>query len=153
MSTNHIITLASLFLAICALIAVLLMNMRMKKFFRGGKGENMEQVINDIAMALQKTMDLTDKNTSELVTLRNMIEAQGRGIALVRFNPFPDVGGTQSFAVAIVNKEGDGVVFSSLYSRERMSVFAKPVKKETSDVELTPEESAVIKDAVKNARI
>ena len=69
----------------------------------------------------------------------------------MRFNPFKDVGGTQSFAVAIVNEEGDGVVFSSLYSRDRMSVFAKPISKGTSDVELTTEESTVVEEAKNDA--
>jgi hypothetical protein len=46
-----------------------------------------------------------------------------------------------------MNEEGDGVVFSSLYSRERVSIFAKPVKKQASEFELSAEE----RDAMKRA--
>ena len=67
----------------------------------------------------------------------------------MRFNPFKDVGGNQSFAIAIVNEDGDGIVLSSLYSRERMSVFAKQIKKGISEVELTEEEKIIVVEAQK----
>jgi len=41
------------------------------------------------------------------------------------------------------------VVFSSLYSRERMSVFAKPIKNNKSEYELSAEE----KEALEKAKI
>ena len=47
----------------------------------------------------------------------------------------------------MVNEDGDGVVFSSLYSRERMSVFAKPIKNGKSEYELTSEEKNVLDKA------
>jgi hypothetical protein len=47
----------------------------------------------------------------------------------------------------MLNEEGDGVVLSSLYSRERMSVFAKPIKNKKSEYELTVEEKAVLDQA------
>ena len=70
-----------------------------------------------------------------------------RGLETIRFNPFPDQGSNQSFAVGMLNEEGNGVVFSSLYSRERMSIFAKPVKNGKSEYELTTEEKEVLKKA------
>jgi hypothetical protein len=67
-----------------------------------------------------------------------------RGLETIRFNPFPDQGSNQSFAISFQNEDGDGVVISSLYARERMSVFAKPIKKGSSTYELTDEEREVI---------
>jgi hypothetical protein len=63
---------------------------------------------------------------------------------MTRFNPFEDQGGNHSFAISMVNERGDGVVISSLYSRERMSVFAKHIKKGKSDIDLTEEEQDVL---------
>ena len=47
----------------------------------------------------------------------------------------------------MLNEEGDGVVFSSLYSRDRMSIFAKPVKNNNSEYELTSEEKQALEKA------
>ena len=49
----------------------------------------------------------------------------------------------------MLNEDGDGVVLSSLYSRERMSIFAKPILNRKSVYELTSEE----KEALEKARI
>jgi hypothetical protein len=40
--------------------------------------------------------------------------------------------------------KNSGVALSSLYSRERMSVFAKPIKNHKSEYELTTEEKEVL---------
>ena len=72
-----------------------------------------------------------------------------RGLEIIRFNPFPDQGSNQSFAIGMLNEEGDGVVFSSLYSRERMSIFAKPIKNNKSEYELSTEE----KEALEKAKV
>ncbi len=70
-----------------------------------------------------------------------------RGVETIRFNPFPDQGSNQSFAIGMLNEEGDGIVLSSLYSRERMSVFAKPIKEHKSEYELSAEEKHVLDKA------
>jgi len=88
----------------------------------------------------------------ELEVLSGRISKHGHGVKIMRFNPFKDVGGNQSFAVSIINENGVGVVLSSLYSRERMSVFAKPIIDGISDIELTDEEKLVIEEAQKETR-
>lgn len=49
-------------------------------------------------------------------------------VGLIRFNPFDDTGGNQSFALALLNDHGDGAVISSLHSRETTRIYGKPVK-------------------------
>lgn len=47
--------------------------------------------------------------------------------SLIRFNPFEDAGGDQSFAAALLDGEGSGVVISSLHARGNTRVYAKSV--------------------------
>lgn len=47
---------------------------------------------------------------------------------IVRFNPFQDTGGDQSFVLALLDAENNGLVISSLHSRERTRIYAKPVR-------------------------
>jgi thymidylate kinase len=67
-------------------------------------------------------------------------------VRTIRFDPFEGTTGSgkQSFAMALLNEHGDGVVISSLYTREKVSVFAKPIEKKTSQYELTKEEKEVV---------
>ena len=122
---------------------------RLKRFFVGKKAKDLEDTIvslqNDIA-ELKKSKESMSTGISNINT---KLKKSIRGLETIRFNPFPDQGSNQSFAISMLNEDGDGVVLSSLYARERMSVFAKPVKNSKSEYELTEEE----KEAIKKAKV
>ncbi len=69
-------------------------------------------------------------------------------IGLVRFNPFEDTGSDQSFAIALLDDEQDGVVVSSLHGRANTRVFAKPVQHAVSSHQLSEEEERAIRIAL-----
>lgn len=120
---------------------------RLKKFFAGKKAKDLEENILVLEENISKLKSAKEKTETELLEINKKLKKSIRGIETLRFNPFPDQGSNQSFAVGMLNEEGDGVVFSSLYSRERMSIFAKPVKNGKSEYELTREEQEVLKKA------
>ena len=132
---------------ILGLVWALATEKRLKKFFLGKKAKDLEDTIvmlhNDVA-ALHKAKDSLEKDISLIHT---KLKKSIRGLETLRFNPFSDQGSNQSFAIGMLNEDGDGVVLSSLYSRERMSVFAKPVKNHKSEYELSIEEKEVLAKA------
>ena len=65
-------------------------------------------------------------------------------IGIVRFNPFKESGGDQSFSIALLDGNKNGVVITSLYGREGNRIFAKPIKKGKSEYLLTEEEKEAI---------
>ena len=69
-------------------------------------------------------------------------------IGLVRFNPFEETGGNQSFALALLDAAGDGWVISSLHGRSNTRIFAKPVTNGSSPHNLSDEETQAIRIAV-----
>jgi hypothetical protein len=73
-------------------------------------------------------------------------------IGLVRFNPFDDTGSDQSFAIALLDDQRDGVVVSSLHGRTNTRVFAKPVADGSSPHTLSDEESQAIRVALEGSR-
>jgi hypothetical protein len=129
------------------LVWVIRLELRLAKFWRGKKGADVEELMNDIVKSLEHLHGVQGDMGSHITTMDKKLRKSVRGVETVRFNPFKDQGSNQSFAVALMNEEGDGVVFSSLYSRERVSIFAKPVKKQASEFELSAEE----RDAMKRA--
>ena len=81
-----------------------------------------------------------------------MLEASGRRavqrVGLVRFNPFEDTGGNQSFALAMTDANGDGVVVSSLHARAGTRVYGKAVVAGRSDAALSDEEAEALRLAL-----
>jgi hypothetical protein len=69
-------------------------------------------------------------------------------VGLVRFNPFQETGGDQSFALALLDRKGDGVVVSSLHGRTSTRFYAKPVKNGVSHMSLSEEEIQAIQQAM-----
>jgi hypothetical protein len=90
---------------------------------------------------LKETQVVINKH---LVTVDKRLDKSIRSVETIRFNPFLDAGSNQSFAISFLNDEGNGVVMSSLYARDRMSIFAKPIIKGKSEFELSTEEKEVL---------
>lgn len=128
-------------------IWIVITEKRLKRFFMGKKAKDLEETINILENEINLLKEARKRAEVEIETINQKLKKSVRGLETIRFNPFPDQGSNQSFAIGILNEENNGVVISSLYSRERMSVFAKPIKAGKSDFELTEEEKEVLKKA------
>jgi hypothetical protein len=122
---------------------------RLKRFFLGKKAKDLEDTLAALEDNIEKLQKAKENIEKDMSVVNAKLKKSIRGLETIHFNPFPDQGGNQSFAIGMLNEEGDGLVVSSLYSRERMSVFAKPVKNGTSEYELTAEE----KEALHKAKV
>ena len=120
---------------------------RLKRFFLGKKAKDLEDTIVALEDDIVKLKKLQEKEELAIIDINKKLKKSIRGLETVRFNPFPDQGSNQSFAIGMVNQDGDGVVLSSLYARDRMSIFAKPIRNGKSEYELTAEEKEVLKKA------
>ncbi|MCS7179376.1 MAG: DUF4446 family protein [Anaerolineae bacterium] len=72
-----------------------------------------------------------------------------QGVGMVRFRALPDVGGDQSFSLALVDGAGNGVVLSALYLREGTRFYGKPLTAWNSSYPLTDEEKQALEQARK----
>ena len=143
------IAAGALLVSILALSYAIALRIRFKKLLLGRSGSLEES----IAVLLRDMKDVR-KFRTELEGYLKTAEVRMRGaiagVGVVRFNPFSGdgSGGNQSFAAALLDEDGSGVVLSSLCARERVSIYAKPVEKGLSSFELTSEE----KDAIAKAK-
>jgi len=93
---------------------------------------------------------------NEMEAMHSVIDQRTRRslqhIGLVRYNPFDDTGSDQSFAIALLDDQRDGIVLSSLHGRTNTRIFAKPVADGGSPHNLSDEESQAIRIAVEGTR-
>lgn len=120
----------------------------------GGKNQSLDKAISEIRKNLSEIIEYKEESEKYLESVERRIRKSVTGVETVRFNPFKGngSGGNQSFSTAFVNEEGNGVVISSLYSREHVSIFAKPIKKMLSEYEMTAEEKESLLKAKKTIR-
>ena len=142
-----ILTLVSSFFVVLGAIWIAITEKRLKRFFLGKKAKDLEDTIASLEQEISKLNKAKENFEKEILVINTKLKGSIRGLETIRFNPFPDQGSNQSFAIGMLNENGDGVVLSSLYSRERMSIFAKPIKNGKSEYELSREEKEVLKKA------
>ncbi len=110
----------------------------------GEGGANLQEIIlghKKLLASYNKNLRELGKILEELVE-NNKLNVQKVGI--VRFNPFADTGGNMSFAMALLDGHNNGIVISSLHSREATRIYAKPVERGESKYPLTNEEKEAI---------
>jgi len=100
-------------------------------------GARIEAAHADI-VKLQRAADLLDASVARSIQC----------IGLVRYNPFQEAGGDQSFALALLDRTGNGVIISSLHGRTATRFYAKAVKDGTSALSLSDEETQALKQAM-----
>ena len=89
-----------------------------------------------------------EKFSEELESLKKEQKFSIQKIGIVRFNPFSEVGGDQSFSIALLDGNNDGIVITSLYSREENRIYGKKIKQGASEYSLSEEEKTAIKNAI-----
>lgn len=153
MSTYLLIALGGLLIIdILFFVWLIAFSRRLKKFWAGGQARDLEAVLEELikkATQLDRHAKETDKT---LLHIDTRLAQSIRNVSLVRFNAFESTGGNQSFASALINEHGDGVIISSLFARDRMSLFAKPIINLASTYELSEEEKNALKTASENIK-
>ncbi len=131
-------------IAIMLTVWVIVLELRLRRLMRGKSGGDLEDLIKKINDDLDTLIEARSELRKDIESIRQRMRHHIRGIKTIRFNPFKDSGSNQSFATAFVNDNGDGVVISSLYSRDRVGIYAKPLEAHASEYELSNEEKQVI---------
>jgi Protein of unknown function (DUF4446) len=99
----------------------------------------------------------SDKMMQQTAALRRRLDALEQGVAqitaalpaavtvgVVRYNPFPEMGGNMSFSVALLDARSNGVVISVLNDRQGSRVYGKPIEAGVSPQKLSDEEQQAI---------
>jgi Protein of unknown function (DUF4446) len=140
--------LVLLLLAVVQARQVRRLRRRLDGLTRGAHGSSLDGVLEaqvDKVYAVARELD-------ELSARAAVLEAAGRRaiqrVGIVRFNPFEDTGGNQSFALALTDAAGNGFVLSSLHSRTGTRVYAKAIAAGRSDAALSAEETEALRLAL-----
>lgn len=134
---------------IVLLILVIMMHLKLKKFLINVNAHNIAESLASVSADLKELQKSRNGIETYLSESEKRLRRSVQSVATVRFNPFQGdgSGGNQSFATAFLNEDGDGVVLSSLYSRERFSIFSKPVNNNQSEHEMSDEEKEALEKA------
>lgn len=102
----------------------------------------------------KKSLKALFKENKEIEKKINQLEEANKfcfqKASLVKFNPFSELGGDQSFSIALLDDQNQGIVITSLHGRQATRLYTKIVGDE--NVKLSEEEKKAIKLASKQKR-
>ncbi len=124
---------------------------RFKKIFGGGDPKTIEALVIEHAGRIEEVEQALHQLGDAHSTLARDFLGSVQKVSMVRFNPFSDTGGDQSFVIALLDGKNNGVVFSSLYTRGQPLVYAKPIKAGASHYQLSKEEADALARAIESA--
>ncbi len=115
---------------------------------KNSQSKNLQQILEEIL----KSQKEYEKVISEVKSHVNGLEKDGsfhlQKVGFIRFNPFADTGGGQSFVLALLDEHKNGIVFSSLHNREATRIYAKQViEGKGKEFPLSEEEEQVVHNA------
>lgn len=113
---------------------------KLKIFFNGKNASDLEGVLFETVKRLKQSEQNIQKIFESLETLKKLTNRSIKKVSVVRFNPFQGTGGNQSFVVALLDSYNNGLILSSLYTREGTRVYSKPIEKGQSPYPLSKEE-------------
>lgn len=122
---------------------------RIKIFFKGRKTKDLEEVIAEQVKRLKNIEKDVERIFKWNDDLQKLADISIQRVGVVRFNPFKDTGGDQSFVIALLDKNNNGLVISSLYGREGTRIYTKPIESGKSTYHLSEEENQAITKAMK----
>ena len=145
---------------ILILVAILILwivrlELKLKTLTRGQNGFNIENTLKSIKSDLNNLFLFKDDLEKYLKKVEIRLKRSVQGVSILSFKAFQglDSGGHQSFASAFLDENGNGLIISTLHSRDRVNVFAKEIKQFSSAVSLTEEEKTALTQAKESCKL
>lgn len=139
-------------------LVVTILAIRQKRFsdrwrvlLRGVEGHSLEALLEEHLRERAQTQQELGALRLRVDRLEEKMETSKRHVGLVRYDAFEDVGGTQSFALALYDDRGSGAVLNSIVGRTDCRVYCKPLVRGRSERSLSQEEERAIREAVSEA--
>jgi hypothetical protein len=143
------VAVLALFLAVVALVRLRRVRRGAERFWRAADSADVAEVVEREVAEVRRLRAEVEAARAEVEVLRAATTESVRHVAVVRFDAFGDMGGRLSFAAALLDERGTGIVLTSINGRSETRTYAKGVRDGVSEQALSPEEEQAIAFALR----
>ncbi|MBZ4665233.1 DUF4446 family protein [Mahella sp.] len=115
-----------------------------RRLMRGSDNKNLEALLEEYLARIEGAMETVEELKQHGQQLDRRILRCVQKVAVIRYNPFDEMGSDQSFSIALLDGLNDGYILTGLFGRNASTTFAKPVKAGQSPYALSDEEQEVL---------
>lgn len=142
------LSLISLIVAIINSVKTTRLARRHTQLMRGIDGKDLEAILNSYMDNVDSALDSVKNVEVNCSHLSAQIQTCIQKVGIIRYNAFDNVGSNQSYSIALLDNNNNGVVLTGLFGRDSSTTYAKPIKKGKSSHPLSEEEKEVILKAM-----
>ena len=145
LSVVSIILAVVLIIVLCKLKTL---KRRVDSLTRGKDTETLEDIIVSYLERVESLEEGEEITRAALNAIKDNLKITYQKTGLVKYDAFREMSGALSYSLALLDKENNGVLISSMYSREGCYTYAKEIIKGESKINLSEEEAEALKQAV-----
>ena len=145
LSVVCIITSILLIITLCKLKKL---KRRVDALTRGKDAESMEDSILNFFERIECLEDAEKKMHKDIRDIKENLKVTYQKTGLVKYDAFREMSGALSYSLALLDKENNGILISSMYSREGCYTYAKEIVNGECKINLSDEEQEALKHAV-----
>ena len=119
---------------------------------RLGGGEDLTKIMDKYIAQVNKTQEDNDQIKDYIIKLDDELGKSIKKVGLVKYDAYNNAKNKLSFALALLDRNDNGIVINNIYGVEDSNVYAKPIEKGKSRYNLSAEELDAIKRAVENKK-
>lgn len=124
------------------------LTVRLDAFLRGKDGQTLEGLLAAHGAAIDAHARAIADLTKATEYLHRALQSAVRKVSFERYNPFPGLGGNQSFTLVLLDAHNSGVVMTSLHNRDGTRFYAKAIRDGTPLQQLSDEETRSLQNAI-----
>ncbi|MEI8072562.1 MAG: DUF4446 family protein [Candidatus Saccharibacteria bacterium] len=132
--------------------SLLKLQKKYSEFLDGAEAKKIEDLIKDYSRDVKECLSKLDQLAEFTARMHKQAQFSISKQALIRFNPFGDTGGDQSFVLALLDNHNNGVIISSVHARTGTRVYAKEIAQGLSKYNLSDEETVVLQKALNSKK-
>lgn len=115
---------------------------------RGMSDNTLQEILAQHFVRVDALEDRIANSEQNIDTLHDIQLGAVQRIGMVKYDAFSDMGGELSFALAMLNEHGDGIVVSTITGRQDNRTYAKQVRNGRPVLQPSAEETAAINQAM-----
>lgn len=142
------ISLISIILLIITLCKLKTLRRRVDTLTRGKDTESMEDVMLNFFERIESLENAEQRMHQDIKEIKQNLKITYQKTGLVKYDAFREMSGALSYSLALLDKQNNGVLITSMYSREGCYTYAKDIVNGESEINLSEEEREALKQAV-----
>lgn len=142
------IVIILIFIVIICLASLNKVEKKYRRLMRGVNNKNLEELLMNYLDKVEAVQEASARVEEICNNTLKTTDSCIQKMSIIRYKAFEDIGSDLSYSIALLDRNNNGVILTSIYGRDESTTYAKPIDKGISRYDLSEEEEKVLYEAM-----